>query len=489
MKVRTDQFRQLSQEALENRFIRDAIARANVSFRAARVAAIDSMPDWEQLRQQGHDIKRRALDHLPWALEEFEKNLTARGGQVHFCEDGASARDTVLSIVRSHGATRVTKSKSMATEEIGLNPCLEEAGVRVVEGDLGEYIVQLAGEAPSHIISPAIHKSREEISRLLNEHIDCPLDADIPDMTRAARRALRDDFLGAEVGISGVNFAVAQSGTVVIVENEGNARMSTTIPKVHIAVVGIEKVVPRLEDLSVLLRILCRSATGQRISSYVSFISGPRTAVEAEGPEELHVVFLDAGRSRLWADPKTRASLHCIRCGACLNFCPVYERVGGHAYGWVYPGPIGSVITPHYVGIERSSDLPQASSLCGRCAEVCPVKIPLPDMLLDLRARNVDAGGVRATERWSMRLFSMLASMPVLWRTLTFVGRPLYRLLESSGLAARLPGAPGRWSRSRALPKVGTPSFRARWRATDGFRDRRGAGRGAGRGDRRGGES
>jgi len=477
VKVRSQDFQDLSKEALGDEFVRGAIKRANVSFQAAREKAVAALPDWQELRQRGHDIKKRALDSLPSALEDFEQKFTARGGHVHFCEDSQSARDVVLSIIESRGAKLVTKSKSMVTEEIGLNAHLEEAGVRVVEGDLGEYIIQLANETPSHIIAPAIHKSREQIAELLNEHIDCPIDADIPDMTLAARAALRDDFLAAEVGISGGNFAVAENGTIVIVENEGNARLSTTIPKVHIAVIGIEKVLPRREDLAVMLRLLCRGATGQHISSYVSFISGPRTEGESDGPEEVHVVFLDAGRSKIWADPKTRESLLCIRCGACLNYCPIYERVGGHSYGWVYPGPIGSVVTPHLVGIEHAKDLPQASSLCGRCAEVCPVKIPLPDMLLDLRARNVDAGGVPSSERMSMKLFSAIASRPLLWRGGLRFFRPLYRFFKAIGLARKLPGPPARWARSRELPDVEQPSFRSRWKSTNGFREKEGGDR------------
>ena len=471
MKIRTHEFRERSTQALDDGFVRGAIARANASFQASRAKAIGSMPDWEELRERGREIKHRALEELPRALEEFERQLLARGGHVNWCEDAVAARDTVLSIVRGVGAKLVTKSKSMVTEEIDLNAALEADGVRVVEGDLGEFIVQLARETPSHIIAPAIHKSRAEIARLLHEHIACPIDATIPEMTRAARAALRGDFLGAEVGISGGNFLVAETGTIVIVENEGNARLSTTVPPIHIAVVGIEKVVPRRRDLAVLLRLLCRSATGQSVSSYVSFISGPRTRAESDGPRELHVVLLDGGRSRIWANPRARASLQCIRCGACLNFCPVYERVGGHAYGWVYPGPIGAVITPHLIGVERAKDLPQASSLCGRCAEVCPVKIPLPDMLLDLRAESVESGGAGFGERLAIALLRRVASSSVLWRCALGCGRPLWRALRALGIAKRLPGPARRWSRARDLPRVETPSFRARWRATGGFRE------------------
>jgi L-lactate dehydrogenase complex protein LldF len=464
MRPRSDQFHELSSEALEDSFLREALKRASASFHAAKADAVDSMPDWEELRQRGHDRKNRAIENLPEALEVFEKNLRSRGGEVHYCEDGASARDKILSIIRSNDGSSVTKSKSMVTEEIDLNDHLEAAGLSVLEGDLGEYIIQLAGERPSHIIAPAIHKSREEVAELFHEHLGSDPDADIPELTRVARKTLREAFLGADIGISGANFVIAETGTIVLVENEGNIRMSTTVPRVHIAVVGIEKVLPRRSDLATLLRLLCRSATGQRVTSYISFISSPRTEGEGDGPEKLHVVFLDAGRSKLWADPTQREALNCIRCGACLNFCPVYGSVGGHSYGWVYPGPIGSVITPHYVGIEKASQLPQASSLCGRCGEVCPMKIPLPDMLLGLRAKAVEAGSASFSEKLSMRVFSLLARSPRLWRLLLAFGRPFYRLVVRAGLAAVLGGAARRWSRSRTLPLPGRSGFRRWWR-------------------------
>ena len=464
MRPRSDQFHKLSSEALEDSFLREALKRASSSFHAAKTDAVDSMPDWEELRQRGHDRKNRAIENLPEALEVFEKNFRSRGGEVHYCEDGAAARDKILSIIRSNDGSSVTKSKSMVTEEIDLNDHLEAAGLSVLEGDLGEYIIQLAGEHPSHIIAPAIHKSREEVAELFHDHLGSDPDADIPELTRVARKTLREAFLGADIGISGANFVIAETGTIVLVENEGNIRMSTTVPRVHIAVVGIEKVLPRRADLATLLRLLCRSATGQRVTSYISFISSPRTEGEGDGPEKLHVVFLDAGRSKLWADPTQREALNCIRCGACLNFCPVYGSVGGHSYGWVYPGPIGSDITPHYVGIEKASQLPQASSLCGRCGEVCPMKIPLPDMLLGLRAKAVEAGSAGFVEKLSMRVFSLLARSPRLWRLLLAFGRPFYRLVVRAGLAAVLGGPARRWSRSRSLPLPGRSGFRRWWR-------------------------
>ena len=476
MKPLTAEFRRLSDAALENRFLRQAIATANRSFQSARTEAIDSVPDWEELRRRGHAAKREALEDLAGSLTRFEKAFTKRGGLVHWAETAVEACEIIGRLIDSASGRRVIKSKSMVTEEIGLNAFLEARGCDVVESDLGEYIVQLAEETPSHIITPAIHKSRGEIAQLLSEKIGSAPDADIPAMTAAARAALRERFLDADVGISGANFAVAETGTIVIVENEGNARLATTLPRMHIAVIGIEKVLPRRRDLAVLLRLLCRSATGQKITSYVSMIGGPRAPrpsdrqQERDGPEEVHVVFLDAGRSRVWADPKSREALLCIRCGACLNFCPVYERIGGHSYGWVYPGPIGSVITPHYVGQREAGDLPQASSLCGRCAEVCPVKIPLPDLLLSNRARAVELGSATWSERLSMRLQAWLFASPRAWRIALFVGRPLYRLARRTGVLRWLPGPARIWSRARDFPESGGPRFRARWKSADGWR-------------------
>lgn len=467
MDVHTQDFPERARQALGNDALRKAISTSNKSFRHSRDSATAELPQWEELRTYGQQAKKRAVDNLPYALTAFRDKFTARGGQVHFAEDAADACSMVRSIIeqrssRQGEARRVVKSKSMVTEEIGLNHDLEASGYEVVESDLGEYIVQLAGEAPSHILAPAIHKSRQDVAELLHEHLGSAPDADIPTMTRVAREALRQKFLDADIGISGGNFAIAESGTLVIVENEGNARLTTTLPPVHIAIVGIEKVLPRRRDLAPLLRLLCRSATGQQLGSYISFIGGPRQADETDGPEEVHVIFLDAGRLDLWHDPKSREALHCIRCGACLNFCPVYERIGGHAYGWVYPGPIGSVITPRYVGLGKAKDLPHASSLCGRCGEVCPVKIPLPDLLLENRAQSVEQGDVTVAANFGMRGFARLTRSPRLWRIAMSVGRPLYRLLRNTPMARW--GVFGAWSRARTLPKANTPSFRQRWR-------------------------
>lgn len=468
MEVHTQDFPARARRALADDALRQAISTSNKSFRRSRDIASAELPQWEELRTYGQGAKRRAVDHLSVALDAFRRHFTARGGHVHFAEDAADACARVRAIVDGRvsrkGPRRVVKSKSMVTEEIGLNADLETAGYDVVESDLGEYIVQLAGESPSHILAPAIHKSRRDVAELLHRHLGTDPNADIPTMTRAARTALRQKFLDAEVGISGGNFAIAESGTLVIVENEGNARLTTTLPPVHIAIVGIEKVLPRRRDLAPLLRLLCRSATGQQLGSYISFIGGPRQPDESDGPEEVHVIFLDAGRLDLWHDPKSREALHCIRCGACLNVCPVYERIGGHAYGWVYPGPIGSVITPRYVGLGEAKDLPHASSLCGRCGEVCPVKIPLPDLLLENRAQGVEAGAAPVADHLAMGGFARLARSPRLWRLGLALGRPIYRLLRRTPLARR--GVLGAWSRARTLPPATAPTFRQRWRGS-----------------------
>lgn len=468
MKPRTEQFQDLSRKALQDTSLRKAIRTANVSFQSSRHRAIDSLAEWETLRTYGSEAKGRAIDDLPTCLESFEEKFTARGGRVHWAETGADASAIVARLLKEKGARRIVKSKSMVTEEIGLNAALEADSFRVVETDFGEYIIQLAGETPSHIITPAIHKSRGDIAKLLHEKIGSAADADIPEMTAAARAALREEFLTADAGISGGNFLVADTGTLVIVENEGNARMTTTVPPLHIAVVGIEKVLPQLADLAPLLRLLCRSATGQSISSYVSFIGGPRSEVEPDGPTEVHVILLDAGRSALWADPEGRQALRCIRCGACLNFCPVYERIGGHAYGWVYPGPIGAVLTPQYVGLEQASDLPQASSLCGRCEEVCPVKIPLPDLLLKGRAQVVESTPRPWSEKLGMKVFATLVGSSFLWRLALFFGRLFYG--RGGRAISWLPGPLKIWKRARELPRASGPSFRRRWSASGGFK-------------------
>jgi L-lactate dehydrogenase complex protein LldF len=379
--------------------------------------------------------------------------------------DGAEACQIVIDLARRYGVRLAVKGKSMTTEEIGLNDALDKAGVEPVETDLGEYIIQLAGDTPSHIIAPAIHKTKKDVSELFVRKLGSPLLEKHEELTNEARRHLRDRFRRADLGITGVNFAVAETGTIAVVENEGNVRLSTSLPGVHIAIMGMEKVIPDLASLAIFLRILSRSATGQKMSSYVSLVTGPRREYEEDGPEAFHLVILDNGRSRLLADPVLRESLYCVRCGACLNACPVYRHVGGHAYGWVYSGPIGSVITPSFVGHHRARELPFASSLCGSCRDVCPVRIDLPHLLLEQR-KNVVEGPKSATkrlERIGVRLFTYVTSSERRYR---WASRLNYWLSRPFARAGRIRWEPGlsQWTRFRDFPAPARRTFRDRWR-------------------------
>ena len=452
-------FEQNSEKALQNAPLQAALRTAMVRFRALRISAVEEIPDWQALRQHAHDTKAHALAHLDRYLEQLERQVTGAGGVVHWARDADEARNLITRLAGSSGR-RVVKSKSMTTEEIELNDALEHAGCEVTETDLGEYLVQLAGERPAHIIAPVVHKSKEAIAALLSEKLGVPRYDDAQELTRVAREALRRKFLEADVGISGVNFAVAETGTIVVVENEGNARLATTLPRMHIAVMGIEKVIPRLADLDVFLTLLPRSATGQRMSSYVSFLTGPRRAGEADGPQELHLVLLDNGRTAIHADSSMRESLACIRCGACLNVCPVFERTAGHAYGSEYSGPIGAVLTPLFEGLDVAGDLPFASSLCGACGEVCPVKIELPRLLLELRSRVVRQRGAPVAER--LFVWGWVNAMKSA-RRLAIAGK-VARVVQRfmSAVHLPLPYPFSRWSASRELPTPPAKAFRER---------------------------
>ncbi len=382
------------ERALADGQLRTNLRRAMDILVEKRRAIFAEAEELEALRAAGNAIKRRALSKLPQLLEQLEENCIANGIQVHWAEDPQEANRIVYSIVRSHNAREVVKGKSMVSEEMHLNHFLAEHGVDALETDLGEFIIQLNGETPSHIIVPAIHKNKDEVADIFHGKIpDTPYTEDVEALTAIARKALRKHFAAAKVGVSGVNFAVAETGTLLLVENEGNGRMCTTAPEVHVAVMGLEKVVEKLADLPPLLRLLTGSATGQLITTYVNMITSPRKKGEKDGPREVHLVILDNGRSRILADPELRQTLLCIRCGTCLNHCPVYLRIGGHAYGYVYPGPIGKILTPQMEGLERAGVLALASSLCGACAEVCPVKIPIPDLIRRLRNESYAAGG------------------------------------------------------------------------------------------------
>ncbi|MEW5725618.1 MAG: lactate utilization protein B, partial [Thermodesulfobacteriota bacterium] len=379
-----DAFRRTIDQALGNRFLQTALDRATGSFKNTRTQAVAEYGDFEGLRRRAREAKDRVLADLDLYLTRLEAAVTAAGGKVFWAEDGAAAIDYVVRLAREKGARRVVKGKSMTTEEIHFNPGLEKAGLEVFETDLGEYIVQLLGERPSHIIGPAIHKTKEEVGRLFEEKLGLEYTDNPEEMTRAVRQELRARFLSADMGVTGVNFAVAETGTLVLLENEGNIRMSTTLPRVHVAVMGLEKVVADMTDLEPLLRILPLAAIGHRLPSYVSFLTGPGR-VEGEGPEELHLVLLDGFRTRALADPDYRQLLRCLRCGSCLNFCPVYRRLGGHSYPWVYSGPIGVALTGAALGHAAARDVAGASTLCRACGQVCPVMIDLPGIIMKLR--------------------------------------------------------------------------------------------------------
>jgi len=384
--VSAQALRQRMHTAVNDPQLRTSFRGAMDFLMAKRAAQFPDEAELASLRSLSEAIRQYSLSKLPELLEQLEANLTRNGVQVHWAETPDEANAIMLAIARRHAAKLIVKGKSMVSEEIEFNHAMEAAGIGALESDMGEYIVQLAGEKPSHIIMPAIHQTKQQIARLFAEHIPGVDYTDNVDaLIQIGRRVLREKFEEADIGLSGVNFAVAESGTLCLVENEGNGRMCTTVPKVHIAVTGIEKVVEKLEHVAPLFSILTRSATGQAVSTYFNMISGPRKPDEQDGPEEVHLVLLDNGRSQAYADAQLRKTLQCIRCGACMNHCPVYTRIGGHAYGTTYPGPIGKIVSPHMLGLEQTHLLPTVSTLCGACGEVCPVKIPIPELLIRLR--------------------------------------------------------------------------------------------------------
>jgi L-lactate dehydrogenase complex protein LldF len=420
-------------------------------------AVTDSVPYFQDWRAAANRVKQFAIANLDKLLVEFEQKISARGATVLWAADAAEANRLVLQIAREHNVKSVVKSKSMVTEEMDLNHVLAAEGIRAVETDLGEYIVQLAGQRPVHIVTPAIHMSAGDVGRLFAEKLGEPMTEEHTKLTDIARRHLREEYLQAGMGISGCNFALADSGTLAIIENEGNAGLSTATPPVHVALVGIEKVIPRVADLPLFLNLLPRSGTGQKLTSYTHLIHGP-----APG-RKLYVILLDNGRSNVLKDPAARAALYCIRCGACLNNCPVYRKVGGWAYGWVYPGPIGSILTPHLLGLEKAAKLPFASSLCGACGEVCPVKIDIPHQLVHLRQRAVDEPSPMNswTERLTWAVWAWWMGGPLRYRLMmkgVRIGVRLSRFLPWH------PGKLGAWTRGRELPETPPGDFRRWWR-------------------------
>ena len=493
----TETFDENARVALTDAQLRGALRNATTLFGERRRAAARSLSNWEELRAEARAIKDETLLHLDQYLEEFVTNAEKKGAQVRWARDAAEANQIICRLAQERGARNVVKSKSMTTEEIHLNDALQSEGIEAIETDLGEYIIQLAGETPSHIIVPAIHKTKKQIAELFTEKLGIAPTDEVARLTATARQILRERFAAADIGISGVNFGVAETGTILILENEGNIRLTTSLPPVHIAVMGIEKIVPRFRDLDVFLKLLPRSGTGQHLTTYQSFITGTKRRTEDEGPEELHIVLLDNGRSRMLAHPTTRQSLACIRCGACLNACPVYQQIGGHAYGSVYPGPIGAVITPQLIGLSKAAQLPYASSLCGACREVCPVKIDIPKLLLHLRAEITEGAGHisavnsmdeteqvsasahdaephikrRRGERLAFKLWAIVMMRPRLYELSTRLSRLLQRFIVRDGkigkvskMLARLAPPLGAWTDERDLRPLESRTFRERWR-------------------------
>jgi len=439
--------------------LQGALARLQSRFVEGRAAVIGEIDDLQETRTAAAAIRDRVLNNLEQWLLQFEQQATARGAIVHWAESGADVNRIVVEIAALHGVKTAAKSKSMVSEECGLNDALELAGVAVMETDLGEYILQLAHEAPSHIVAPVVHKNKEEIADLFAEKHHLPRKTDIAELCREAREVLRPAFLNADMGISGGNFLLAETGSVLIVTNEGNGRLVTTLPRVHVAISGIEKVVPTLEDVTTLLRLLPRSATGQSITNYVSVLTGNKNAEDHDGPEHFHIILLDNGRSSL-VGSEMQEMLRCIRCGACMNHCPVYQNIGGHAYGWVYPGPMGSILTPLLGGLENAPDLPNASTLCGACAVVCPVKIPLPDLLRKLREKQMDRGMKSRQETFMLKAWAWLALHPGTYALATKIGVRIMRIWGGKDkLIHTLPGAGG-WTDGRDFPAPSGQTFR-----------------------------
>lgn len=455
-------FREQAIEALADPTLRDNFRGAMDFLRAKRLSVFTDTEELEELRSLGHQIKASALARLPDLLEQLELNCTKNGIQVHWAETSEQACEIIHGIISKQNGKLAVKGKSMVSEEIGLNHYLEERGIESLESDMGEYIVQLANETPSHIIMPAIHKSKEQIAHLFEDKIEgVDYTDNVDELIGTGRKILREKFRQADIGISGVNFAVAETGTLCLVENEGNGRMCTTVPSTHIAVTGIEKVVESLSDIPPLLSLLTRSATGQNISTYFNMISSPRKENEKDGPKDVHLVLLDNGRSRMYQDESLQQTLRCIRCGACMNHCPVYSRIGGHAYGTVYPGPIGQVVMPQIEGLEKQGEMTEGCSLNGACGEVCPVEIPLPNLIRKLReqksAKPEDQGvtpGAGSQRKWK----EVLAW--TLWRSIYGTPR-LYKLLTITVTRLRhlSPSSLGAWTRYRAAPKPAAKSL------------------------------
>ena len=449
-------------QALVDQPLQAALTRLTDTLMAANRRGYAALEDSGELRDHAKRIKEHTLAHLDRYLEQLEASVLRLGGKVHWAADATEACEIITGIARQANCRKAVKSKSMTTEEVHLNKALEKIGVEVTETDYGEFIIQITGERPSHIVAPAVHHTRESISRVLSEHTGTKLPDDPPSLAQVGRRLLREKFKQADLGISGVNFAVAETGSIVLITNEGNGRLTTTCPRVHVALMGIEKVIPRIRDLPVFLKLLARAATGMPLSVYTNVITGPRRPGETDGPEEFHLVLLDNGRSRVLGTP-FRESLQCIRCGACLNACPVYRRIGGHAYGGTYSGPIGSILTPLYDSVNAHPHLPHASSLCGACQSACPVKINIPQMLIGLRELQHHKKPNRL-ENLAYGTWKFVLEHPWLYRMGLRVARWVLTKRAKDGWLSKLPGPAAPWTQVRDFPVPAAKSFRDRWK-------------------------
>ena len=459
MKSAIDTFHENARQALNDGKLQDALERLSHGFPEKRRMAIARLPEFDALRDAARDIKDHVLENLDFYLERFEEKVIETGGVVHWARDAEEAQEIIVGLCKDHGARTVTKSKSMIGEEIAINDHLEAAGITPVETDMGEYIIQLRNEPPSHLIAPAIHLSKDQVGETFRDnhtHLDSARSLEEPrTILDEARTILRERFINADVGITGANMLVAETGSLVIVTNEGNADLTMTLPKVHIAVASIEKIVPTLEDASTILRVLARSATGQDMSVYTSVITGPKRRADHDGPEAFHVVLLDSGRAAMLGRPM-REMLRCIRCAACLNHCPVYKSIGGHAYGWVYSGPMGAVLVPNLLGVHNARALPHASTLCGKCEDVCPVRIPIPKLLRLLRQRDFMTQRSLNPGKLGLRLWAFIARHPKLYRalsglTLRVIGRAAGRYRKLIFLK--------KWTKTRDFPAPARQGF------------------------------
>ncbi|MBX6320480.1 MAG: iron-sulfur cluster-binding protein [Rhodospirillaceae bacterium] len=468
LQATSHRFKENASRALADAQLQRALKPVRVNFIEARARAAARLPEFEALRDHARDLKNHVLANLDFYLERFERKVVEAGGHVHWCPDAEAARRVVLDICKAAGARTVTKGKSMIGEEIGINAFLEENGIEPVETDLGEYIIQLRRETPSHLIAPAIHVTKDQVADTFRaSHADLDPDRPLAEpsaLLAEARARLRSRFLKADVGITGANFMIAETGSTVIVTNEGNGDLTQILPRVHIVLASLEKVVPTLEDVSVFLRLLARSATGQEMSVYTTFSTGPRRPDDLDGPEEFHVVLLDNGRSSMLGT-EFQDILRCIRCAACLNHCPVYQAIGGHAYGWVYSGPMGAVLTPALVGVEEAGHLPNASTFCGRCESVCPVRIPLPRMMRHWREREFERHLTPRAFRRGLGLWAWFARRPALYHAAAGLGARVLGLAAGRrGRFAALPFAGG-WTRFRDMPAPEGRTFQSLWAA------------------------